>query len=146
MILFIGATLTFPMQANELFDNLLGIITNYTGWFIIFAANIFIIAAIYFAFGRYGSMVIGGKDAKPEFSRFAWFAMLLSAGMGIGLLFWSVAEPITHLGTPSPMFNLVAPEFPEAAQTCHGNDFFPLGYSSLVDLCHRGIGTGFFLL
>jgi len=144
LILFIGSTLMFPMQANELFDNLLGIITNYTGWFIIFAANIFIIAAIYFAFGRYGSIVIGGKDAKPEFSRFAWFAMLLSAGMGIGLLFWSVAEPITHLGNPSPMFNLVAPNSPEAAQTAMATTFFHWGIHPWSIYAIVGLGLAFF--
>ncbi|GEK89746.1 choline/glycine/proline betaine transport protein [Alkalibacterium putridalgicola] len=144
LTLFIAATLTFPVEANNLFDSLLTVITNYAGWFMIFAANIFIIAAVYFAFGRYGSIVIGGKEAKPEFSRFAWYAMLLSAGMGIGLLFWSVAEPISHLGNPSPMFNLIEPNSPQAAQAAMATTFFHWGIHPWSIYAIVGLGLAFF--
>jgi choline/glycine/proline betaine transport protein len=52
------------------------------------------------AFGKYGKIRLGGPKAEPEFSTFAWFAMLFSAGMGIGILFWSVGEPIYHYLSP----------------------------------------------
>ncbi|CAN7537290.1 BCCT family transporter [Pseudoxanthomonas sp. LjRoot143] len=55
---------------------------------------------VYLAFGRVGQLRIGGQDATPEFSRSSWFAMLFSAGMGIGLVFWGAAEPLSHLGAP----------------------------------------------
>ena len=144
LILFIALTLIFPQQANNLFDYLLTIITNYTGWFMIFVANIFIIAAIYFAFGRYGSIVIGGKDAKPEFTKFAWYAMLLSAGMGIGLVFWSVAEPVMHLGNPSPMFNVTEPNTAEAAQSAMASTFFHWGVHPWAIYAIVGLGLAFF--
>ena len=55
---------------------------------------------VYLAIGRLGSLRIGGDDAEPEFSRRSWFAMLFSAGMGIGLVFWGAAEPLSHFQTP----------------------------------------------
>ncbi len=75
-------------------------ITEYTGWFFIITVNIILGACLFFAFGRFGHIRLGGKDARPEFSLFAWFAMLFSAGMGIGLLFFSVAEPVSNFLAP----------------------------------------------
>lgn len=144
LVIFIAVTLLFPTQAQAFFDNTLDIISSTTGWLMIFAANIFILAALYFAFGRYGSIVIGGKKAKPEFSRFAWYSMLLSAGMGIGLLFWSVAEPIMHLGEPSPMFGNVAPNSASAAQAAMASTFFHWGIHPWAIYAIVGLGLAFF--
>ncbi len=70
------------------------------GWFYLFATFIFLVFAIYFAFGPYGRIRLGDDDEEPEYPYFTWFAMLFSAGMGIGLVFWGVAEPIYHFITP----------------------------------------------
>lgn len=144
LLLFIAITLIFPTEAQNLFDSTLGIITKNTGWFMIFSANVFIVAAVYFAFSRYGSIRIGGEKAKPEFSRFAWYAMLLSAGMGIGLLFWSVAEPILHLGGPSPMFDSISPNTPAAAQAAMASTFFHWGIHPWSIYAIVGLGLAFF--
>ena len=144
LFVFIILTLLFPAQANNFFTFLLDVITQYTGWFLVFAANIFIIAGIYFAFSRYGSIIIGGKNAKPEFSRWAWYAMLLSAGMGIGLLFWSVAEPVLHLGEPSPMFHLVEANTPQAARAAMAATFFHWGIHPWAVYAIVGLGVAFF--
>lgn len=144
LAIFIAVTLLFPEQADSFFERTLGIISNTTGWFMIIAANIFIIAGIYFAFSRYGSIVIGGKKAKPEFSRFAWYAMLLSAGMGIGLLFWSVAEPINHLGNPSPMFDSIEAHSTGAGQGAMAYTFFHWGIHPWAIYAVVGLGLGFF--
>jgi choline-glycine betaine transporter len=71
------------------FKTVLAQITGKTGWFLVLVTNLFIMAALYFALGKFGKIRIDGKDAVPEFSTVAWYSMLLSAGMGIGLLFWS---------------------------------------------------------
>lgn len=144
LTIFIAITLLFPQRAETFFVSTLDVISSTTGWFMIFAANIFIVAGLYFAFSRYGSIVIGGKTAKPEFSRFAWYAMLLSAGMGIGLLFWSVAEPINHLGNPSPMFDSVAPNSPGAAQSAMASTFFHWGVHPWAIYAVVGLGLAFF--
>ncbi|ADJ15426.1 choline/carnitine/betaine transporter [Halalkalicoccus jeotgali B3] len=70
------------------------------GWFYILCANVFIGVVLYFGLGKYGNIRIGGPTQEPEFSDFSWLAMLFSAGMGIGLMFWSVGEPIWHYSAP----------------------------------------------
>ena len=72
------------------------------GWLYVGAMTGFLIFAIVLAFGRAGRIKLGRPDEDPEFGRPAWFAMLFSAGMGIGLLFWSVAEPIYHFNSTPP--------------------------------------------
>lgn len=75
-------------------------ITTNAGWFFIITVNILLASVLYFAFSKFGKLRLGGQDAETEFSLFAWFAMLFSAGMGIGLLFFSVAEPISYYVSP----------------------------------------------
>ena len=73
---------------------------THAGWFFIVAMNVFVVAALIFAFSKTGNIRLGGKNARPEFSTFSWFSMLFSAGLGIGLLFYGVAEPIFHYSNP----------------------------------------------
>lgn len=108
LILFLGFTLVFREQAESIFKSTLNWISSYMGWLYILSANIFILMVSYFAFSRFGNIRIGGPDALPEFSTFAWYAMLISAGMGIGLMFWGVAEPMYHLNSPSPLYPVEA--------------------------------------
>jgi glycine betaine transporter len=70
------------------------------GWFYLLSATSFLIFVLYLAFSKYGKIKLGEPDDKPEYSTITWFAMLFSAGMGIGLVFWGVAEPISHFYTP----------------------------------------------
>ena len=144
LVIFISLTLIYPNRAESFFAGVMESITINVGWFFIIAANIFIVAALVFAFGKYGNIRIGGSDAQPEFSKFGWFAMLLSAGMGIGLMFWSVAEPITHLGTPSPMFGDIAPQSAEAAQAAMAITFFHWGLHPWAIYAIVGLALSFF--
>ena len=106
LLLFIAATLIFPDQAAWVFTAVLNFINEKVGWLYIISFNVFIGAALYFALGRYGKIRLGGPAALPEFSTPAWYAMLISAGLGIGLMFWGVAEPIFHLTAPPPLFDV----------------------------------------
>ncbi len=76
-----------------------GIGANF-GWFYILAVNLFIVVVLFFAFSRFGKIRLGGVGAEKEFSDISWVAMLFSAGMGIGLMFWSVGEPLFHFADP----------------------------------------------
>ena len=76
-------------------------ITQSTGWLFILGVNFFIIFCLWLAFGQFGKVRIGGEGAETEFSLFSWFSMLFSAGMGIGLLYFGVSEPIQHFLKPS---------------------------------------------
>jgi glycine betaine transporter len=70
------------------------------GWFYLISATIFLIFSIYLIFSRFGKIRLGKDTDEPEYNTITWFAMLFSAGMGIGLVFWGVAEPIYHFHTP----------------------------------------------
>nr|WP_321411092.1 BCCT family transporter [uncultured Allomuricauda sp.] len=74
--------------------------SEYAGWFFIVTMNIFVVAALWFAFSKFGKIRLGGPKARPQFSTFAWFSMLFSAGLGIGLMFYGVAEPMFHYENP----------------------------------------------
>ena len=90
--------------------------TNVTfGWFFVAMVNVYLAACLFFAFGRFGKIKIGGPTALPEFSTPAWYAMLISAGIGIGLMFFGVGEPMFHLTTPAPFWG-VDPGTAEAGQ------------------------------
>ena len=93
-------TLLLGDQATQLFESIQSGITDTTGWLFVIAVNVFILFSLFIAFSRFGDIRLGGEEAKPEFSTMAWFAMLFSAGMGIGIMFWSVAEPIFHFQSP----------------------------------------------
>jgi len=144
LLLFILLTIMFRDQANEFFSSAMSFITGNFGWFLILAANAFILASIFFAFSRFGNIRIGGNDAKPEFSTASWFAMLLSAGMGIGLMFWSVGEPMFHYSSPSPMFAGVEGYTPEAAQAAMGITYFHWGIHPWGIYAIVGLGLAFF--
>ncbi len=100
IVLFIVVTLVVGEPMSKVFNQIQTAISDYAGWFFVLVVNIFLVFMLYLAFSKYGSIRLGGKDARPEFSTGAWFAMLFSAGMGIGILFWSVAEPINHYHDP----------------------------------------------
>lgn len=144
LIGFIFICLMFNEQAALFFKEALSSITNSLGWFFIITANIIVMACIYFCFGRFGKLRIGGNDALPEFSTPAWCAMLLSAGMGIGLMFWGVGEPLTHLVKPSPMFGDIAAGSAQAAQAAMGVTFFHWGIHGWAVYALVGLSLAFF--
>ncbi len=85
-------TESFANAANFLLDYLT---TNF-GWAYLFSMFVFVIFALGLAFSKYGNIKLGSDDSKPEYKTTSWFGMLFGAGMGIGLVFWGVAEPISH--------------------------------------------------
>lgn len=93
--------------AIDTFNQMTSWIVSNMDWVFILSGNFFVGLAIYLALSKLGRIRIGGLHAKPEFSNFAWYAMLISAGMGIGLMFWAVGEPLTHLNVVPPIFNNV---------------------------------------
>ena len=70
------------------------------GWGYLIAAFLFLVFCLYLAFSKYGAVKLGKQHEKPQFSYFGWFSMLFAAGMGIGLIFWGVAEPMSHYLNP----------------------------------------------
>ncbi|WP_255190573.1 BCCT family transporter [Natronobeatus ordinarius] len=100
IVLFIVLSLAFPDQAGTVYQDARVAISDYFDWLFILAANVFIIFMVYLAISKYGVIRLGGVDGEKEFSDISWIAMLFSAGMGIGLMFFGVAEPVFHLFDP----------------------------------------------
>ena len=96
ILVFVIGTLISPKEAKEILDGAKWWSINNFDWLFMLAGNIFVIFCFLLIFLPVGKLRIGGKDAKPEFSTFAWFSMLFAAGMGIGLMYWSVAEPVAY--------------------------------------------------
>jgi choline/carnitine/betaine transport len=72
------------------------------GWAFVLAASGFVVFALWLAFSRYGTIPLGRDDEDPEFRTVSWIAMMFSAGMGIGLMFYGVSEPLSHFTSPPP--------------------------------------------
>ena len=113
-----------PSNMASVFDTMLAALTRNFGWFYLWVVLGMVLFAAYVAFSRYGQLRLGGEDDEPEFSIGSWFAMLFAAGMGIGLVFWGVAEPVSHYVTAPPG---VTPGTPEAANAAMRYVFFHWG-------------------
>ena len=123
LIIMIWGTLA-PSSLGAFFDQALATITTNFGWLYLWVVLGLVIMAAALAFSRYGDLKLGDEDEEPEFSVGSWFAMLFAAGMGIGLVFWGVAEPLSHYGAPPPG---VLANTPEAANAAMRYSFFHWG-------------------
>ncbi|MDF1779003.1 MAG: BCCT family transporter [Rhizobiaceae bacterium] len=99
IVAFVFFTLAFQDSAGAAFNDLRNWLTGTFDWFFLTAANIFVLLCLFLIVSPYGKVRIGGKDATPDYSYTGWFAMLFAAGMGIGLMFYGVSEPISHFSS-----------------------------------------------
>ncbi|MFK2826415.1 BCCT family transporter [Bacillus sp. B190/17] len=99
-VLFVSWGVIAPDQLIKVMTSTQSFLLDRFGWFYQFSATFFLIFALCVAFSRFGKIKLGKPEDKPEFSTLTWFAMLFSAGMGIGLLFYGVSEPVSHYTTP----------------------------------------------
>jgi choline/glycine/proline betaine transport protein len=141
--LFIAVTVILGEQASEAYTALFNFIGTNFGWFYLLAVNIFIVVLLFFAFSKYGKIKIGGVEAEKEFSDFSWMAMLFSAGMGIGLMFFSVTEPMFYFNTPPAYFGVEAGTG-AAAAAAMAQTFFHWGFHPWAVYGLVGLGLAFF--
>ncbi|APX10514.1 BCCT family transporter [Tateyamaria omphalii] len=99
VVAFVFFTLVFPTQAGGIFSAMFDFTTKNFDWFLLGAADLVVIFALLLIVTPFGSVRLGGSDATADYSYPAWFAMLFAAGMGIGLMFYGVSEPLTHFST-----------------------------------------------
>ena len=100
LLSIIVLTLLFEEQAEHYFNMAQSYVSSKAGWIYTISANIFIIFCLFFAFSKYGNIRIGGPKARPEFSLMAWFSMLFSAGIGNGLVLFSISDPVQDFINP----------------------------------------------
>lgn len=118
-----GAVFTENLSAVT--SMILGFVISSFGWLYLIATSLFLVFLGIMAFSRFGKIKLGKDDEEPEFGRFSWFAMLFAAGMGIGLVFWGIAEPVSHLTTPP--YGMAEPGTAEAAELGMRYSFFHWG-------------------
>ena len=99
---FVAFTLAAPHLAEELFSVIQTNIVNAFNWYYVLIAAFFVAFSLFLGFSRFGDIKLGRDDDEPEFSLMSWFSLLFAAGMGIGLVFYGVAEPLTHFVSPRP--------------------------------------------
>ncbi len=111
---FVAAGAIWPEALAENATEVLTWVTANFGWLFVLTSAGFVLFSAYLAFTRYGNIKLGPDDSEPQFSTFYWVSMKFDPGMGIGLMFWGVAEPLTHFNAP-PM-GLAEAATPEASQ------------------------------
>jgi len=110
------------------------IIARQLDWVFIISSNFIVIVCIFLALSRLGNVRIGGVNCEKEFGNFAWYSMLISAGMGIGLMFWAVGEPLTHFIEEPPIFGHSDASFTAMATTFYHWGLHPWGIYALMAL------------
>lgn len=141
-VVFVLAGVLLTDDVNSALTSFVGEIKTNLGWLSLLLVTAFLFFALYIGLSRYGNLTLGAPGDKPEFGLFSWFAMLFQAGMGIGILFWGVGEPLLHYGAP-PLGQAEA-ETPEAASLALQYAFFhwtlhPWGIYAVV-----GLAVGYF--
>jgi glycine betaine transporter len=102
LVLLVIVGVLIPDTLERITSNIQTFISDAFGWYYLILVTVFVIVCLYFLISPLGRIKLGKQDDKPEFSRPTWFAMLFSAGMGIGLVFWGTAEPLSHYAISSP--------------------------------------------
>ena len=115
IIIFVLGTIFFTDQLDAGVSVASDWLLTNLGWFYILGVTVFVAFLIYIAASRYGRAKLGPDDEPPEHSNGAWFAMLFAAGIGSILMFWGVAEPVSHFGDPPRASLGIEPGTPAAA-------------------------------
>ncbi|WAC70485.1 BCCT family transporter [Microbacterium sp. SL75] len=99
---FIAFAMLFPSAAEATFGAVQTFIVSAFNWYYVLIAAFFVVFALAMGFSRFGNIKLGQDDDEPEFSTMSWFSLLFAAGMGIGLVFYGVSEPLSHFADPRP--------------------------------------------
>ena len=144
IILFVMGTITFPEDANAFLGGVKAWCLNNFDGFLMGAVTFILLFCLFLVVSPFGRIRLGGDKATPDFSRPSWFAMLFAAGMGIGLMFWGVAEPMAYYsgwaGTP---FN-AEPFSPEAAELALPATIYHWGLHAWAIYAVVGLSLAFF--
>ena len=96
-------TIVKPELSAKFFSNTNDAINEKFNWLYVVTINASLIFMLFIGFSKFGNIRLGGYTSKPEFSDISWFAMMFSAGVGIGIFFYGIAEPIYHLNIPAAL-------------------------------------------
>ncbi|MFV0634504.1 BCCT family transporter [Demequina sp.] len=140
ILTFVAFAIIAPDVAERLFDAIQSGIINSFGWYYVLIAAAFVGFALVMGFSRFGNITLGKDDDKPQFSMFSWFALLFAAGMGIGLVFYGVSEPLSHFANPRPG---VAGTSEQLAQQAMAQTFLHWGIHAWAIYIVVGLGIAY---
>ena len=143
MILFLIVLLLFPDQLNSSFSTGREWIVTNLGWYFIFGVTAWVFMLLAVAFSPYGQVQLGRKEEPPQYSFPSWFAMLFAGGIGTILMFWGVAEPISHFATPPKAG--VDPYTPQAATDGMNFALYHLSLHTWAIFCLPGLAFAYFI-
>ncbi|OSC39436.1 BCCT family transporter [Mycobacterium decipiens] len=142
IIAMIVVSVVYSRTAENAFVRLNAAITDGVGWWYILVATAFVVFALYCGISQIGTIRLGSDDELPEFGFWAWLAMLFSAGMGIGLVFYGVAEPLSHYARP-PQLRGVPPLTDAAANQAMALTVFHWGLHAWAIYVVVGLGMAY---
>ena len=140
VVIFVLFCAVYADKAAEVFSYLSNALLHNMKWFILLAVTSICFFLIYIMFSRYGLIKLGKDTDKPEFSYFAWISMLFSCAMGVGLVFWGVAEPMNHYASNPFTKGLTD----EAASMAMQITFFHWGLHAWSVYCITALAIGYF--
>ncbi len=140
ILLFSLVTLFFTKLSDRIINNALEWVSTTFGWYYLLAATVYIVFVVLIAASRFGSIKLGPEQSKPEFSLMSWAAMLFAAGIGIDLMFFSVAEPVTQYMMPPEGQGQTL----EAARQAMVWTLFHYGLTGWAMYALMGIALGYF--
>ncbi|HUH89740.1 MAG TPA: BCCT family transporter [Lysobacter sp.] len=142
LVIALAVAAGFAPKPFEAMSNMaLAEVIQHAGWLYLLIVFLALVFLAYLAIGPLARLRIGGRDAEPEFSKPVWLSMLFAAGMGIGLVFWGAAEPISHLLTPPEG---LAPGTPQAARAAMRYTFFHWGLHPWAIYALMGLAIAWF--
>ncbi|MFD0853433.1 BCCT family transporter, partial [Actinomadura adrarensis] len=143
MVAFLLLVLLLPRQINDVFSAGRDWIVTNLGWFFILGVTAWLVFLLWVAISRYGNLRLGGDDARPEYRNLSWFAMLFAGGIGTVLMFWGVAEPISHFAEPPRPG--IEPFSVPASQEAMNFSLYHLSLHTWAIFTLPGLAFGFFI-
>jgi len=140
--LFVILAVPFDKQVASSFGVLTGWVARNLGWFYILSVSSLLVFLLGLAVSRYGNIRLGADDSRPDYSNLTWFTMLFAAGIGTILMFWGVAEPVSHFA--SPPFDGVEPRTEQAATDAMTISLYHFGLHTWTIFAMPGLAIGYF--
>ena len=140
LIIMVVLASLFPNQFASAASDTQNFIASYFGWFYILSTTIFLGFVVFIAMSRWGSLRLGPDDSKPEFDTWSWISMMFTAGMGIGLVYYGVSEPLMHFKNP-PVAQAMTPQ---AAESAMNYTFFHWGLHPWAIYIVLGLALGYY--
>lgn len=143
MVVFLILLLLYPGQTNEVFTQGRAWVVTNLGWFFILGVSLWLVFLLVLAFSRFGNVRLGDDNDRPTYTNVSWFTMLFAGGIGTVLMFWGVAEPISHFAEP-PRAGVV-PHSVEAAQDAMSFSLYHLGLHTWTIFALPGLAMAYFI-